>query len=50
LREFYLGMIERGLRPDMARVTLARKFAVLTLRVWQTGESYDRTKLSAVTQ
>lgn len=46
LRDLYLGMIERGMRPDMARVTLARKFAALTLRIWKTGETYDRTKLS----
>ncbi|MGQ0815992.1 MAG: hypothetical protein ACT4O1_16295, partial [Gemmatimonadota bacterium] len=38
LRDLYLGMIERGMRPHMARVTLARKFAALTLRVWKTGE------------
>jgi transposase len=50
LRDLYLGMVERGMRPDMARVTLARKFAALTLRIWKTGEPYDRTKLSVAVQ
>jgi hypothetical protein len=30
----------------MARLTLARKFAALTLRLWKTGESYDALKLA----
>ena len=50
LRDLYLGMIARGMRPDMARVTLARKFAAVTLRVWKTGEPYDSTKLTAAAQ
>lgn len=41
LRDLYLAMVARGIRPDMARLTLARKFAALTLRLWKTGERYD---------
>ena len=40
-------MIARGMREDMARLTLARKLAALTLRLWKRGEAYDPTKLSA---
>lgn len=47
LRDFYQGLIERGMRSDMARLTLARKFAALTLRLWKSGEAYDARKLSA---
>ena len=47
LRDFYQAMLTRGMRPEMARLTLARKLAALTLRVWKTGEPYDPAKLTA---
>jgi len=40
------GMLERGMRAELARVTLTRKLASLTLRLWKTGERYDPTKLT----
>lgn len=46
LQDFYLAMIERGMRPELARVTLTRKLAALTLRLWKTGERYDPAKLT----
>lgn len=49
LRDLYDAMVARGMREDMARLTLARKFAALTLRLWKTGEAYDPTKLTAST-
>jgi transposase len=45
-QDLYRGMVARGIREDMARLTLARKFAALTLRLWKTGESYDPAKLT----
>lgn len=45
-RDLYDGMIARGMRPEMARLTLARKFAALTLRLWKKGERYDPAKLT----
>jgi hypothetical protein len=45
-QDLYQGMVARGMREDMARLTLARKFAALTLRLWKTGEPYDPTKLT----
>jgi hypothetical protein len=47
LRDLYFGMVERGMREEMARVTLARKFAALTLRLWKRGEAFDPAMLSA---
>ena len=47
LRDLHEAMVARGMRTDMARLTLARKFAALTLRLWKTGEAYDPTKLTA---
>jgi transposase len=46
LQDFYRAMVARGMREDMARVTLARKLAALTLRLWKKGERYDPAKLS----
>ena len=38
--------VARGMREELARVTLARKLAAVVLRLWKKGESYDATKLS----
>lgn len=46
LQDFYLGMVARGMREELARVTLARKIAAITLRLWKRGESFDPTKLT----
>ena len=46
LQDFYLGMVARGMREELARVTLARKIAAITLRLWKTGESFDPTELT----
>jgi transposase len=46
LQDFYRAMIARGMRQELARVTLARKLASLTLRLWKKGELYDPTKLT----
>ena len=45
-QDLYLGMVERGMREEMARITLARKFAAITLRLWKRGEAYDPGMLS----
>lgn len=46
LQDFYQGMIERGMREEMAKLTLARKIAAITLRLWKRGELYDPAKLT----
>jgi transposase len=45
-RDFYRGLLARGMREELARVTLTRKLAALTLRLWKTGEPYDANKLT----
>jgi hypothetical protein len=37
LQDLYHGMLERGMRKELARVTLARKIAALTLRPLKSG-------------
>jgi transposase len=46
LQDFYHGMIARGMRQELARVTLTRKLAAITLRLWKNGERYDPAKLT----
>jgi len=40
-REFYLGLLAQGMRPEMARLTLARKIAAIALVIWKKGERFD---------
>jgi transposase len=40
-REFYLGLLAKGMRPEMARLTLARKIAAIALKIWKKGEAFD---------
>ena len=46
LQDFYQAMIDRGMRPEMAKLTLARKITAITLRLWKTGELYDPEQLT----
>jgi transposase len=46
LQDYYQAMIDRGMREELARVTLTRKFTALTLRLWKKGEGYDPAKLT----
>ena len=45
LKQLYEECVARGVRKDMAKVTLARKIVAITLRLWKTGELWDATKL-----
>lgn len=44
-REFYLGLLSKGTQPEMARLTLARKIAAITLKIWKKGETFDNGHL-----
>lgn len=46
LQDFYQALLTRGLREELARVTLTRKLAALTLRLWKRGERYDPRQLT----
>src|SRR5271170_2713886 len=39
--EFYENLLKKGMRAEMARLTLARKIAAITLHVWKKGEAFD---------
>jgi hypothetical protein len=46
LQAFYQSVVAHGTREELARLTLTRKLAALTLRLWKNGERYDATKLT----
>jgi transposase len=45
LGEFYENLLAKGMKPAMARLTLARKLAAIVLRVWKKGERFDPAQL-----
>jgi len=40
-RPFYENLLGKGMKPELARLTLARKMAAITLHVWKKGEAFD---------
>ena len=46
LQDYYSGLLAGGMRAPLARVTLTRKLAAITLRLWKKGERYDPAKLT----
>jgi transposase len=47
--EFYAELLAKGLRPEMARLTLARKIATIVLIVWKRGVCFDAQHLKPQT-
>ena len=45
LGEFYQNLLAGGMRPAMARLTLARKIAAIALKLWKKGERFDPGQL-----
>ncbi len=45
LRDFYVALLAKGMRPTMARLTLARKIAAITLTMWKKGVDFDAKQL-----
>src|SRR2546422_8644042 len=46
-QDFYQTALAKGIKPTMARLTLARKIAAITLTLWKKGESFDAEKLKS---
>ena len=44
-QEFYTTLLTNGIRPEMARLTLARKIATIVLIVWKRGVCFDAQHL-----
>src|SRR6267154_809688 len=45
LRDFYVALLEKGMKPEMARLTLARKVAAIALTLWKKEERFDAEQL-----
>jgi len=48
-QEFYAALVAKGIRPEMARLTVARKIAAITLLVWKKGVCFDAQHLKPQT-
>jgi len=46
LRDYYEASLARGVRDELAKVTLARKIAAVALHLWKKGEGFDPKKLT----
>jgi len=49
LNDIYKACVARGTKPELAKVTLARKIASVALRLWKKGEFFDPKKLTMQT-
>ena len=47
--KFYAALLTKGMRPEMARLTLARKIATIVLIVWKRGVCFDANHLKPQT-
>jgi transposase len=45
LGDFYQNLLAKGMKPAMARLTLARKMAAIVLTLWKKGERFDPGQL-----
>jgi hypothetical protein len=43
--DIYQALLAKGMKPSMARLTLARKIAAITLIVWKKGARFDAEEL-----
>ncbi len=44
LHQDYQRMISAGMKPNLARITVARKIAAAVLAMWKNKEEYDPAK------
>src|SRR5450755_3170377 len=44
-RDFYAALLTNGMKPEMARLTLARKIAAITLTLWKKEERFEAEQL-----
>lgn len=46
-QDFYSGLLAKGMKPEMARLTLARKIAAISLTLWKKGECFDAKRVKS---
>jgi len=45
-KSYLESLTDKGIRQEMARLTLARKIASVTLKIWKQGDTFDPKKLN----
>jgi hypothetical protein len=45
-QDFYARLLAKGMKPDLAQLTLARKIAAITLTIWKKGDRFDANRLN----
>jgi hypothetical protein len=45
-QDVYTRLLAKGMAPEMARLTLARKIAAITLTIWKKGDRFDPNQLN----
>jgi transposase len=46
---YYQALVGRGLKSELATITLARKISAITLAIWKKGERFDPKKMTQTT-
>ena len=44
-KQYSEELLKKGMRPEMARLSVARKLAATVLAVWKSGESFDEGRI-----
>jgi hypothetical protein len=42
-----VGLLDKGMEPEMARLTLARKIAAIAWAIWKKEERFDAEQLKS---
>jgi len=45
LSAFYEDLLAKGMKPSLARLTVARKIAAIVLKIWKKGDRFDPAQL-----
>lgn len=45
-KQYRQRLIDKGIRPELALLTVARKIAAITLTIWKKGEEYDPERVN----
>jgi hypothetical protein len=46
-KDFYSTRVAQGMKPELARLTLARKIAAIVLTLWKKGEYFNAGHVKA---
>ena len=48
LKSYYQGLVKKGIKPELARLSVARKLAAITLSVWKKREGFKAEEVTRV--